>query len=31
MAELLKNQDFATASETDRNTTATEIFKKMNV
>ena len=31
MAELLKNQDFATASETDRNTTATKIFKKMNV
>lgn len=30
-AELLKNQDFATASESDRQHTADEIFKKMNV
>ena len=29
--ELLKNQEFAWASETDRQNTATEIFKKMGV
>lgn len=31
MQELLKNQDFAGATESDRQHTAEEIFKKMNV